>query len=204
MHENNYPLLENCIDELNEHTFIAAQLMTMAYYRKNYPKSSITVHIHQNTKAEEFVKIIDDLYNLSFGKPAISFSYRTDDPTYKSENYEDTEILVSLSQCAGLDPEIPPGALILPKDFIPYNIRDKTVLLSNKYSVPNDLNNTWKLILEDPLFEKCNTIVNTNYKSANKTKINHRVDIINVYHADVLQVTDLWEPVDQTELVQLK
>jgi hypothetical protein len=67
---NNYPLLENAIDNLNEHHMLARFLLVTLYYVANAkPGSNIVIHFHQDVIAKNLVQIFDialgDLMNAN-------------------------------------------------------------------------------------------------------------------------------------------
>ena len=54
---------------------------------------------------------------------------------YDTDDYDDTDILISLSQCGGIDVKIDQNIMIIPNNFIPYDIDSKIIYLSKKYTV---------------------------------------------------------------------
>src|SRR5439155_148519 len=183
MANNIYPLLENALDDLNEHQIMAVYLMIVTYYIENgrslmgyLPNDHlrITVHIHQDTQCQPIITYIDHyikdwIKDFDFDMKNISIDYMTDQGNYllTNVNYGDTDILVSLSQCAGLDPELPVGGIIIPEEFIPYNIDSRTIKISEMYTVKNDLQFHLGHLLDSPQHMNAVYYINRHYKSYN-------------------------------------
>jgi hypothetical protein len=219
---NKYPLLENFFKDINEHNFIALFTGVILYYAYcgsklvNKDKFKITVHVHQDVTCIPLVKILEyylnnSMFYFKINKDNIAIDWRTDHPTYVNsktdKNYDDTDILISLSQCAGLEPSYKPGDILIPDSFIPYNIYSNTVDNSKKYQVPNHINKSLNTILCSTLLEHVIMSVNANYMSYNKGKENHQADIDvikkNIYTSNILHVDDLWNPLNGDELVTI-
>jgi hypothetical protein len=220
---NIYPSLENAIIEINEHQLLASYLMIIGYYQANgheilnLPDTTplkITIHLHQDTRSKPFLDIIANLVcgflreqNLS----QKSIEYRLDHPHYQSpvtsHNYQDTHILISLSQCAGFDPNVPAGSLILPNEFIPYNIVNQTIHHDKKYRVDNNLQENLPKILDSKYNDLAVKYVNQNYQSANLAKnLIHKASLMNLNdfkYAKILQVDSLWNPSNDDERVRV-
>lgn len=217
----NYPLLENTIDEINEHQMFAIYLMVVGYYLKHgrnllcknaTDSLSITIHLHQDYASRELNSILSDMINNLCENFKINMSntmiqFKIDNPIFISteHNYNDTDILISLSQCAGLDPYLKPGEMIISNEFIPYNIITKEINIKVKYTVENDLLKSIDDILKSPYHEYSINYVNDNYVSVNKTKQHNARKLIgsdfNV--TSILQVDALWNPLDEEELVTI-
>ncbi|QKF93957.1 hypothetical protein QKU48_gp0499 [Fadolivirus algeromassiliense] len=222
MKENEYPLLENTIDEINEHKMFAIYLMIIGYYisncrrltsKLNNENINITIHIHQDENSinllyqiKYFVSMLYKFYTLDLTN--INLDYRTDIYTFISTNhdYNDTDILISLSQCAGLSKYYNPGDMILADTFIPYNVTEKKIYLNKKYKVDNHL----LKIINDIINSQYNlfsvNFVNNNYTSKNGLKNNNKATIItenDFFVFPILQVDDLWNPEDNNEMIEL-
>lgn len=222
MKENNYPLLENTIDEINEHQMFAIYLMTIGFYleygRRILRKTKtdglhITVHIHQDTASNNLIDILKTLvyelcefFNVDTYNTFID--YRTDNPFFISteHNYKGTDILLSFSQCAGLDPELKPGDMLIPTEFVPYNIKNKEVNVKNMYTIENDVNIRLDDILKSRYHIFSVDCVNRMYESKNKSKSEHKAKLLKLYdfiETPILQVDDLWNPSNKNELVSV-
>lgn len=221
---NPYPLLESALDELNEHHFLSVYLTLLGYYLENGRRITgkgvgdplrVTVHFHQDVRCRPLVELVtshlrDLVRHFGLDLSGIEVEYRTDFHTYANpqtdRHYEGTDLLISLSQCAGLDPALEVGALVLPRRFLPYEIGTGTVHVGAGYTVENDLD----VRLGDVLASRHHTYavdyVNTHYVSANPAKGSHRASPLSVADfkvSDVLQVDALWNPTDPDEIVSL-
>lgn len=220
MKEESYLLLENTIDEINEHNMFAIYLTILCYYLENgkkmLGKSStdklhITVHIHQDIVGMNINNLLkkylcDVCQHFNIAMTNIILEYRTDKFTFVSSehDYTDTDILISLSQCAGLGYESKPGDMIIPETFIPYDVTNKTINIKESYKIKNHLIE----ILNDILFSKYHNFsieyINDNYESANKNKKHNAMKLHNIDFivASILQVNALWNPTDLSEMVK--
>lgn len=222
MQSNNYLLLENTVDNINEHKMFTIYLMIIGYYlehgrrllnRNSSDHLTITCHMHQDIASVELLnilaKMVDELcscFKLDMSK--LTINYKTDKYTFISSkhNYTNTDILISLSQCAGLDPKIKPGEMIIANQFIPYNVTKKEINTKKQYTVPNHLVYTIDDILNSSYYQYSMDYVNTNYKSGNPAKCNHRANKItreDFHESQILQVNDLWNPINETEVVTI-
>ena len=163
--KNPYHLLENAIEELNESKMLTAYLAIIGYYCEN-GRSLINlhkdtplrmmIHIHQDTICQPLMNLLRKMVNemMAYFETDVSkhviIDYRTDAKWYATQDYGDTHVLISLSQCAGLDPHLEPGFLLVPSTFIPYDIDKKILFKSQTYHAPNDLSNR----LDDILVSK--------------------------------------------------
>lgn len=205
MRVNKYDLLEEAIDEINEYHFLIAFYMIFSYYLNNNADANIVVHIHQNNESGPLIEICRRMC-LTIN-PEAKISFRSDDPNYQSpatnRDYHDTDILISLSQCAGLDPKYEPGALLIPNRFIPYDIDSRTVFINQSYERQNDLQQNI-----DKIFQSNSEgldYVRSNYKSKNQKK-NYSLSLLkrdDFYITDILQVNKLWNPENSEELVTI-
>lgn len=227
LNNNRYPLLENAIDNLNEHHFMTAFLLVICYYIKechkfvNKEKVKITIHVHQDSICMPLVSLINShlhrliasLKTQSASEPhlnldRVTIEYRTDIGSYIStaHNYDDTDVLISLSQCAGLDPKYIAGTLIVPDTFIPFDIDSQTVDITKKYSVSNHLMGILDDILKWELHENIVNYVNKNYVSDCPSK---KFKAVLLSQSDfkvtnIIQVSKLWNPLDPHEKIITK
>ena len=218
---NTYPFLENAIDNLNEHNFLAAYIMIIGFYIKNGPKIfgcenrtfKIVVHIHQDKKSMPLVEylkyLIDTMVNyLNIATQNIEIVYQTDDKTYvnSEHNYYDTDLLISLSQCAGLDPKLEPGALIIPDYFVPYDIDLSTIELYKKYKTENDLPTRLDDIIKSDYNKFAVNFINSIWTSPNKIKKFCASEFVtsDFNFTNLLQVNKLWNPTNDQEIVRIE
>ena len=221
---NPYPLLESAIDNLNENHFLAAYLMIIGYYLENGRRLfkidnnktfKISIHIHQEEKSMALVELLDSyIKRLWFDQEKHTskkyidisnsvFEFRTDTKNYinSRHNYDDSDLLISLSQCAGLDPNFEPGTLLMPHTFIPYDIDEKIIRTKDSYTVQNILSEHLDDVLE---YQQISIdFINQNHKSSNPLKKHksERFDINSFHLTNILQVNKLWNPIDGNEMV---
>jgi hypothetical protein len=219
--ENDYPLLENAINDLNEHKYIAASLLIIIYYLINVPKIlnetrklNMIIHIHQDVTCKPLLMIIKDYLSdimrlLDLDEDKYNIKYLTDHGVYRKSdhNYENVDVLISISQCAGLAPEAGPGSMIISNEFIPYDVGNKCIHLDKKYQVDNDLVHRLQTILNSDLSEIVSRYVDNKYFSNNTSK-NGRHNVFpltdsSFAKAKILQVDGLWNPSNPDELVQI-
>ena len=218
---NPYPLLENALDNLNENHFLAAYVMILMYYIENGRKLfnisdnqvyRIMVHIHQDEKSVPLVDLIDSYIKQIYSDTIshdmnITISYCTDDKNYlnSGHDYAGTDLLISLSQCAGLDSMFEPGSLLIADKFIPYDIDNKIIMTNNYYQEPNILLLHLNDILNSKYHEYAINFVNQNHQSANPLK-KHQAEKFSTqsFHiTNILQVNKLWNPKDENEMVNI-
>lgn len=124
--------------------------------------------------------------------------YYTDDPDFvsslatKNFKYEPKpDILISLSQCAGLNPVYEDGDLLYPTRFIPLNMKDESANsgVQNHFSVVrNDM-------FSGHLPECVKNYVNKYYVSDNITKKHNAcLQSKDFFPIDILVVDKLWNP----------
>ena len=224
--DNRYPLLENRIDELNEHHFMAAFLMILQYYVKNGhqmlnrskdSKLKITVHLHQDPSRRELCNILDmhlrHLCKLMGGTPdQVELEYLTEDNAETffvgtKTDYSKTDILVSLSQCAGFLPEYPPGTLHLADTFIPFSAASNVIDTTKEYKVDNDLMGRIDDILKSEFNSRSVGHVNSLYKSYNPKKSDDKARLLtkaDFVETKILQVHGIWNPTNGDQLVTIK
>ena len=219
---NRYKLLESAIDVINEHNFLASYLMMILYYihngqtlvnKTNEEQLNIVVHFHQDKKCQPLVQLLDSFLNEAIKLSQIStnnvkLSYQTDNRTFATTvpNYHNTDILMSFSQCAGLDPNLLPGTILIPNKFIPYSITEQKIYLTHSYDVPNDLNLRLTDIVASQFNKMAVDFVNSRYKSENRFKLSDYANYFsetNFLKSDILQVNDLWNPIDPAEEVEV-
>lgn len=214
MKDNEYPLLENTVDTINEHQMFATYIMIIGYYmeygREMIGKNKtdplrLTIHIHQSELSINMIKLLNEyIGKLNIDMTNITLDYRTDKPLFVSteHNYKGTDILISLSQCAGIDSSFEPGSMIISSIFIPYDIKNKSINLDKRYVAVNDLVNNFDQIIESKYNKLSVKLINDEYVSKNKHKINDRAKTITINDfamGSILQVNDLWNPTDENE-----
>lgn len=126
----------------------------------------------------------------------------TDTPTFVStlvSKYQDVDVVLSLSQCAGIDPKYRPGTFLVPNKFIPFE--KKTISVATQYTVQNDLNDQPVSILSfSRIVDYVNSSLNTSqgYQSSNRSKRQQRA--VELQDQDVhrnvtlLEYSEIWNP----------
>lgn len=223
MEINKYQILENAIQNINEKQMLAIMLMTIIYYIENASKLvrnapnyksvvgyNMCIHVHQDVKnANGLINILKTcLENMNVNTYKANIEWRTDTPDYTTTNrdYRNTDILLSISQCAGLDPKLNAGMMLIADRFIPYDIDSRTIKLNEEYKVNNDMTTRLTDILQSEHNQKSVEYVNNNYVSANKNKEHDKATLINYndFHTTkILQVNKLWNPKNGNELVTI-
>ena len=219
--DTKYPMLENRIEEINEHHFMASFLMILKYYIINGRKltnkkegpMTLGVHIHQDINCKSLIKLIDEhLTNfISLHEyQTVNIRYLCDNPIYMTTNpdYKNLDILISLSQCAGMKADEShkngdPGTLYISNTFVPYSIDYKKIYNYLEYRVNNDLITRLEDILNSEYNEEAVTYVNKNYVSFNPDKNKkfkaHILTKNDFIETKILQVDKLWNPEDKEE-----
>ena len=216
---NKYPLLESAIDDLNEHHFLAAYLLIIGYYLENGHKLfginnmfRIMVHVHQDTKSMPLVELIKSYVEKLWpewylNSKNIILEFKTDYKDYlqTNRNYEYIDLLISLSQCAGLDVNFVPGTLLMANKFIPYNIDKGVIRLKDAYTAPNILNDHLFEIISSKQHELVINFINKYHVSPNIRKKGHKAQTFTLESfqgVNILQVNKLWNPM-QNEIVNI-
>jgi len=224
--DNRFALLEPRIDNLNEHHFMAAFLMIIRYYimnahdllgKRDNEYIKITVHLHQDPSRIPLLDIInqylDALHQTDWPK-VVLVEYLTDTDQIKyfqgtPTDYTQTDILISLSQCAGLSEDYLPGTLHIANRFVPFSISKGCTVIeeSKEYTVDNDLFTRLDDIIASTFNEESVWYVNKYYKSENPVKHNHQAHLFtknDFPETVILQVDGIWNPKDPDELVKLE
>lgn len=209
VNDHKYPMLENGIPDINEPQFLTLYMAIIGYYLKRH--DSMIIHIHQFPaqcgwlleRLQLYVKVLTEKYNWKR-----TVEYRTDNPFYSRQAYyckngRAPDIVLSLSQCAGLADDVSEGAFIVPDTFIPYGIEKKTVFPKRKYEVRNELVHDIESIMTSQHHDYA-VVYHADYKSANPDKV-HRVQdgIYHFFHEPLLQVSTIWNPTSDDELVTI-
>ena len=209
---NKYPLLENAIEQLDESRMLVAYLTIIGYYIYNGRNMvgistsdtlRITVHIHQDVTCQPLIDLLRSYVDDLFSMESVTIDYCCDQKWYKRRTYQ-TDILISLSQCAGLS-ELEPGTLLVPDTFIPYDIKNRAVHITRQYFVNNDLIGKIKDILNSKYHELSMKYIQQHYISANKKK-QHKARLLieeDFHQTAMLQVAELWNPKNPEEEIHI-
>ena len=202
---NPFPLLENAIPEINERQMLATYLIMLNYYISNACELTnkenpvIVIHLHQDENCKPLIQILQEFMNeLNLLKGNITFE--TDKPNYQAMNHGkyECDILISLSQCAGLDPNVPAGSIIYADTFIPFDLVSHTVRLDQTYTVRNEfVYDIDKILGQGNVVQDIVNLVNSKYKSANPKKelMMAKVPVGSDFiRTSIVQVDRLWNP----------
>jgi len=218
---NPYPLLENAIESINEHLLFQTYITIIAYYlynghalfnKKRDEMLYVTVHVHQDVTCQPLIDILKSFVDRMISKLDIlnvKVDYRTDKKWYIAthHDYAGTDILISLSQCAGLAPSYESGTLLIPNCFLYYDIQNKKVYPISKYVADNDLIFRLKDILYSDIGDYARQFIKNDYKSFNpnkNSKYSTRKLNKNDFHiARILQVKELWNPTSDDEMINI-
>lgn len=207
MKENAYPLLENTIDTINEKHMIAQMILVALYYIELAVEKCYRVvvfHFHQDKIVHNLISIFDkylhDLIKIiGINVGDVNIKYRTDNRIYLETdiNNDGVDIVVSFSQCAGLDAKYVPGTMLVPNEFIPMNFVKKIIYCHDKYTCKNDLVDNYIDVASKVYQQNIVDYVNDNYMSASKYKHENMATIVasdDFVVTTLLQVSDLWVP----------
>lgn len=192
--DNNYPLLENTIQDLNEREFLSAYLQTALYYidysYRNFEKKEsvkIVIHFHQDKLSISLIKIFDKLLKelrvlckLNEAKKII-IEYRNDCKIVNLQEDEKELLDVKVGETSNFyqlqqkDPNYNYGDADIVLSFsqcagIYYRYKTGAILWPNKF-IPYDISN--KTIYESKTYFSDNHITESLYSiiESNRNKI---------------------------------
>lgn len=176
--DHKYPTLESAFLAINENRQLALYLLIVKYYANTC--RNVGVHVHQFPgNASFFIDFLQRHVGMD------NVTYLSDDPMWPKTRVvararqpllsEPMDCLISLSQCAGMNADIPVGTFLAPTVFIPFEPNsddaliqsiaaleaksgslprkpgnDGKVELSKAYSTQNDLVGDWPSIVVSP------------------------------------------------------
>ena len=199
--KNAYALKEASIIDYDEVKANTAYAAILHYYLqhgrrdlnkdKNKPVK-LLVHIHRNRSARAHFQLIKQLLQplidsgqlveqtpsadqlgIMYYRPTNSqLEVRKGFQGEALEQNSDTDIVISLSMVAGLNPSYESGTLLIPTKFLPYKVETSELLLSNQYSEKNDLLRIMPEIKNSPFKLVLNQITKT--RSENTEKLEYQ------------------------------
>lgn len=184
LNQKQQPLLGLRVPNFNVPQMFYNVLTIILYYFNKYPNKQFRLIFHQPeafTQIDIFIK--KHLSNFSTPK----YTIQLDKIDYYDTTYyfNQDDILLTFSLCAGLSPHLKPGDLIAADHFIPYI--DNTIYKSQEYTVRNDI------LLEKTQIETYQIPKLKDYiESYYQTLI---TPYLNIQHLTMLQVNKLWSPV---------
>ena len=175
---NNFELLENAIDDLNEKYMFAHFLLIAVYYIELMPKSHIVIHFHQDIFFKKIISLFDGmlkniLQQINIEYDMVHLEYKMDTPIYPTttEKYKpDIDVVLSFSQCAGLNPKYLAGDILVPDTFISFEIDSHTIRADQTYKSKNHLLETMDLMVNKNYNKLICSYVNSHYQSKNILK----------------------------------
>ncbi len=202
---------KNCVELIKIFDKLLKELRNICYLNnEHFKEHKITVEIEYRNDNNRHNVIDPDKYDEKTDIKTDQKIPETRDfhqllnvnPNY---NYGDTDILISLSQCAGLNSKHETGAIFVPYKFIQYDISKKTIYASKPEYIFNNLydHNVLNKFGTGPFLHIVANYVNSVYKSANIDK-KHKCPLLSssdFIRTPILQVTELWNPVDRSELI---
>jgi hypothetical protein len=201
---NKYPLLENYFDNINEHKIFATYITLINYYSHFNHDAKILVHIHQSKKhGQQIIKILQML--MESKTQHINFITDTDHFQETNVDYSDADILLSFSQCAGLDPKYEQGDLLIPQKFYIFDTTNNEIN-TKYYMVENKLIKDLDYIVNSEFNQQACQTINFKYNSYNENKNNTKLDNLSIAdfkEASILQVSGLWNPTDPKQIIKL-
>jgi hypothetical protein len=196
-------------------------------------KINIIVHFHQDITCYPLMKIFQSYFDIlckqfELDLSTITINYISDSHTYHTmyptlfsdmsaiyneqkfiENsksidcYDNVDILLSFSQCAGLSDVNIPGNIILPVKYIPFDINKGIVYESNAIDVNdgNHFKKTLSAIVNSSIFREVEKVINEQYHSFNPNKkhLCNKFAIDDIIYGAILHANGLWNPVDNKE-----
>lgn len=211
--QNAWPILENAIVDINEHQMLAFMLAfvqgalelarTQAEARGR--QVCVCVHVHQfAANAAFFIAFlrqhvqVPDVARIEYThdqtRDASGKGTFLTDYACTAVRYAGVDMLISLSQCAGIDQELRPGDWVVADHFRHMNISCHPARLS-----PNELK-VHNAALDGHLivdFVCARDVVNRHYRSANPAKAHHRAHMPPLVTDHAMLVVDkIWCPVE--------
>jgi hypothetical protein len=225
--DHGYPTLESVFPAINENQQLALYLLIVKYYANTC--RSVGVHVHQFSENAQF---FIDFLNRHVG--ANNVTYVTDDPMWPKTSVVvrarqellsmRMDCLISLSQCAGLETDVPVGTFLAPTMFVPFEpnsddsliqaiarqgLLDGKVKLQRAYCTQNDLVGDWHNIVRSPWNTVTDLMAAFDHVSANVAKVSQGSNAPRIIQTDdvlfgnlaLLQTTDIWNPVSHLDVV---
>lgn len=222
--ENKYELLEAGVDTLDEKRLLQILVAIFSFYIQKY--KSIVVHIHQAPEDAKGLRQILQRAQTQLNC-ACNIQWRTDNPFYtrlppptpmtqpstptqpaqQPVQQVAVECVLSFSQCAGFLACQPPGTLLIPSRFVPFDVKSNTVYLSKAYQVENGLLSDVAQIATAKEHHEFAAKFLVGYQSQNPNKPNsdltsviETADFLHSFRTPkaLIQVSDLWNPTVQT------
>ena len=126
--KNDYPFIEQAVG-INISEFIDQVVTFVQDVARNHLK--VLVHVHQFMGTTKLADVIQEKTGI---KSILDKTHFYDYPTIYSEDYPNTDALISISQCAGIG--IKAGQWIVPTSFTEFDVKNN-IIYTNKREVKN-------------------------------------------------------------------
>lgn len=229
--KNNFPLKEMSIPEYNETNVNLSLLLITNYYLENghrlLDKSpsdplKLLIQVHRNSSGPKMIEHIAELLtnclNQNFnqitganGLPVLALKdknilieFRKGVKNEALKNYDNVDILFSVSLVGGLNPKLPSGTLTYAKEFIPFNIETYELFPDQQYKVNNRLNQDLDAILaqaQEIYFDKLNNIFKS--QNHNKKHLARKLTKDDFHVTKSLQIEGNFYPKDPEKMVSV-
>jgi len=167
--KNKYALKESSLLDYNEPKVNLTYVIFLNYYISNAHKIAdkdldkkvkIVIQIHRQASAKKHFKLLEGLLSTCFpslkgikqpnttNKKEIICFYDYPELNTRVEycfgylpldNYDEADIVLSISMAAGLNPNFESGTILIPETFIPMSLKNMIVRADKVYSVTNHL-----------------------------------------------------------------
>jgi hypothetical protein len=186
--------------------------------KSNREDVKIVIQVHRGSQAKLQIKNLESTLEMCFNgefkrQPLAGFPVNVQS-VYKSVqkqvvvefrfgyapstigNYEDADIVLSLSLVAGLSEKLPSGSLVIPQKFVPMSLDDMVMKKSEEYEASNHLAGSIPDILQEQS-EEFIAAINTIFRSPNPAKESLKATTLKVADfnpVSLLQVDGLFNP----------
>jgi hypothetical protein len=188
MHNFNEPQVYYTISTIIRYYILNAHTI---FGKSKDEEVKMVVHVHRNSSAEYFIRCLQDTINDCF--PELS-NYKVEknifDPLLVSRlylpnhvtvdyrygylpstltDYQDANIVLSISPVASINQNLQPGTLVAPAQMIPMSLDSMTVIASREYKVSNHIIEAADKIIQSQ-DDRALALVNTKHLSSNPMK----------------------------------
>lgn len=202
--EKKYVLLENLFSSINEKQLLVAYLSLIYHYAVVEGKK-LLIHIHQFPEySQKWIDLIKQYWKKLGWKSEYPLVFLSDTPTFVStlvSDYKEADVVLSLSQCAGVDSQYPTGTWFLPYRFIP--MKGNCISMKDRYQVQNDLCNQALTTFCHP---EVVSLVNSCYVSTSSFKHKEKASSVppSLHQVSLLEYDEIWNPLSTPHKYQLK
>ncbi|NGX57961.1 MAG: hypothetical protein K940chlam3_00862 [Chlamydiae bacterium] len=178
---NPYVLKESSLPDYNEPQTVLVQAQVLRYYLTQFEKpKNIRVHVHRNSSGPAHLDLIEriietclwDLEPMRIGERAYKIADNLVTLSHGAMthfDFEDADIVISISLYAGIHTDWESGTPIVPEEFIPLDLHSMLLVTSATFSSKNHLLQVLPDIVKLQSLEIIDTI-NREFSSPNLTK----------------------------------